>query len=66
MHIAVMLAVRLSEVLRRILEIAREVELANGTEEDLKVRVEEELKEHVWSNLGIPSPRYEYRVDVGT
>jgi len=58
--------VNLGEVLNKILEVARKVELGGGTEEDLKVSVERLLWEHVWSRLGVPEPRYEYKVDVGT
>ena len=58
--------VRLNDVLKKILEVAREVELINGSEEDLKIRVEKVLEEHIWRELGIPSPKYEYPVDIGT
>jgi len=60
------LRVGLNEVLGRIIEIAREVEVTNGTEEDLRVGVETILREHVWSKIGVPKPRYEFQVDVGT
>jgi hypothetical protein len=53
-------------VLSKILEAAREVEVSGGTEEDLKVRVENILWQHVWSRLGVPRPRYEYPVGAGT
>ncbi len=58
--------VRLSEALKRIIEIARKVELSNGSEEDLKIGVEKVFEQYVWKRLEIPSPRYEYRVDIGT
>ena len=66
MIVSITLKVNLYEVLSKILEAAREVEVINGTEEDLKVRVERILGENVWSKLGVPNPRYEDRVDAGT
>jgi len=63
---SVELRVNLEEVLRKIIEVAKEVEVTNGTEEDLKIRVETILREHVWSRIGVSEPRYEVRVDVGT
>ncbi len=63
---AATVTVRLDEVLSKILEVAREVEVSKGTEEDLKVGVEEVLWEHVWIKLGVPRPKYEYRVGAGT
>ncbi len=58
--------VRLDDVSKKILKAAREVELLKGSEEDLKVRIESILEQHVWSKLGVPKPRYEYLVDTGT
>lgn len=49
-------------VVDEIRRIAREVELRRGTEEDLKVNVEKVLDREVWSVLGVPPPKYEYRV----
>ncbi len=63
---SIALSVRLDEVRNKILKCAREVEITNGTEEDLKVKVEEVLRKHVWNKLGVPDPKYEYRIDVGT
>jgi len=57
--------VDLTSVVNRILEVSREIELANGTEEDLRERVEYILRSEVWEKYGIPFPRYEYRIDVG-
>jgi len=50
----VVLTASLREALDEILRIAREVEVTNGTEEDLKVEVEKALHEHVWSKLKAP------------
>ena len=55
----------LGDILGKILEVAKRVESTGGTEEDLKIEVEKILEEYVWSKLGVPSPRYEYRVDIG-
>ena len=52
--------INLQEVANRISEVARRVELVNGSEEDLKVGVEKVLEQSVWRELGIPPPRYEY------
>jgi hypothetical protein len=49
-------------VVDEIRRIAREVELRRGTEEDLKVNVEKVLDREVWSVLGVPPPKYEYKV----
>ncbi|MCC6005088.1 MAG: hypothetical protein LM590_12200 [Thermofilum sp.] len=54
--------VNLQGVVDKIHRIAREVELRRGTEEDLKVNVEKVLDQEVWRILGIPPPKYEYRV----
>jgi len=66
MMMSMTLKVNLHEVLSKILEAARGVEVINGTEEDLKVRVKSILRENAWSKLGVPNPRYEDRVGVGT
>ncbi|MCE4612758.1 MAG: hypothetical protein F7C07_02865 [Desulfurococcales archaeon] len=63
---SLVLEVRLRETLNDIVRAAREVELINGSEEDLKIRIENILRESIWSRLGVPNPRYEYRVDAGT
>lgn len=55
----------LRSCLGAILEAVREIELRGGTEEDLRIRLEQILREYVWSKLGLPHPQYEYRVDVG-
>ena len=65
MAMDVSLQVRLREVLDEILGVAREVEATGGSEEDLKVRVEAILREKVWSKLGVPAPRYEYKIGSG-
>jgi len=49
------LKVNLNEVANEIHRIAREVELANGSEEDLKVNVERLLRQKVWDVLGVPN-----------
>ena len=56
------LKVNLNEVAKEIHRIAREVELANGSEEDLKVKVEGLLRQKVWDVLGAPPPKYESSV----
>jgi hypothetical protein len=56
------LKVNLDEVANEIHGIARRVELSNGSEEDLKVNVEELLYQKVWNVLGVPPPRYEFSV----
>jgi len=58
--------VNLIELRDRIREKAREVEAINGNEEDLRERIEQELRIHAWNRLNVPTPRYEYRVDLGT
>lgn len=60
------LKVDLNEILSKILEAAREVEVTKGTEEDLKMRVERILEESVWSKLKVPKPKYEKAVNVST
>jgi hypothetical protein len=60
------LVTHLREALNEILKNAREVELIKGNEEDLKERIERILYEYIWKRLGVPTPRYEYRVDIGT
>jgi hypothetical protein len=54
--------VNLTDVASEIQRIAREVELTNGSEEDLKVNVEKLLDQKVWSVLGVPKPKYEFLV----
>jgi hypothetical protein len=54
--------VNLDEVANEIHRIAREVELANGSEEDLRVNVEKLLDQKVWSVLGAPKPKYEFPI----
>jgi len=54
--------VNLVDVVNEIHKIAREIELANGSEEDLRVNVEKLLDQRVWSVLGAPKPRYEFPV----
>jgi len=54
--------VNLIEVANEVHRIAREVELANGSEEDLKINIEKLLDQKVWSVLGAPKPRYEFPV----
>jgi len=54
--------VNLTDVVNEIHKIAREIELANGSEEDLRVNVEKLLDQRVWSVLGAPKPRYEFPV----
>ncbi|HIP66504.1 MAG TPA: hypothetical protein EYH09_00030, partial [Candidatus Nanopusillus sp.] len=57
-----MVLANLGEICARIKEKAREVEVTGGTEEDLKIGIEQILREEVWDKLGVPAPRYEYRV----
>jgi len=54
--------VNLIEVANEIRRIAREVELTNGSEEDLKVNIEKLLDQKVWRVLGAPKPKYEFPV----
>jgi len=54
--------VNLTEVVNEITEIARKIELMNGSEEDLKIGIEKLLDQKVWSVLGVPKPRYEFPV----
>ena len=54
--------VNLVEIVNEIHKIAREVELTNGSEEDLRVNVEKLLDQKVWSVLGVPKPKYEFPV----
>jgi hypothetical protein len=56
------LRVNLIEVANEIRRIAKEVELANGSEEDLKINVEKLLDQKIWSVLGVPKPSYEFPV----
>jgi hypothetical protein len=56
------LKVNLADVVNKIHGIARKIELNNGSEEDLKVRVEELLDQDIWSVLGVPKPKYEFPV----
>jgi len=56
--------IKLSEVLDELREVTKKVELTEGTEEDLRMRVERILRERVWSKLGIPEPKYEYKVSA--
>jgi len=56
------LRVNLIEVANEIRRIAKEVELANGSEEDLRINVEKLLDQKVWSVLGVPKPSYEFPV----
>jgi|GEM_PF-708773 len=64
--------INLYELANKIVESARAVEIAcrRGEplchEENIRVRIEELLKEYAWSKVGVPSPILEYRVDVGT
>ena len=58
----VLLNVNLKEIVNAIIEIAREVELSDGSEDDLKIRVETLLDQNVWKVLGVPSPKYEYTI----
>jgi hypothetical protein len=58
----VLLNVNLKEIVNAIIEIAREVELSDGSEDDLKIRVETLLGQNVWKVLGVPSPKYEYTI----
>jgi hypothetical protein len=58
----VLLNVNLKEIVNTIIEIAREVELSDGSEDDLKIRVETLLDQNVWKVLGVPSPKYEYTI----
>jgi len=58
----VVLNVRLKEVVDTIIEIAKEVELSDGSEDDLKIRVETLLDQNIWKILGVPSPKYEYTI----
>jgi len=48
----VLLNVNLKEIVNAIVEIAREVELSDGSEDDLKIRVETLLDQNVWKVLG--------------
>jgi hypothetical protein len=54
--------VNLNEIIDEIHRIAREVELTNGSEEDLRINSEKLLEQKVWSVLGAPKPRYEFPV----
>ena len=54
--------VDLAEVVNEITKIAREIELVNGSEEDLKIGIEKLLDQRVWNVLGVPKPRYEFLV----
>lgn len=62
----------LQELTSKILEAARAIEIACKKneplchEENLRIKIEELLKEYAWSKLGVPTPTLEYRVDVGT
>ena len=56
------LKINLADIVNEINKIAREIELANGSEEDLRVNVEKLLDQRVWSVLGAPKPRYEFPV----
>jgi hypothetical protein len=52
----------LAEVVNEIHRVAKGVELAGGSEEDLRVNVEKLLDQKVWSVLGTPKPRYEFPI----
>uniref|UniRef100_A0A7J2TBJ4 site-specific DNA-methyltransferase (adenine-specific) n=1 Tax=Ignisphaera aggregans TaxID=334771 RepID=A0A7J2TBJ4_9CREN len=54
--------VNLAEVVNEITKIAREIELINGSEEDLKIGIEKLLDQKVWRVLEIPKPRYEFLI----
>jgi len=64
--------INLQELTSKIVEAARAIEIACKRneplchEENLRIKVEELLQEYAWSKLGVPSPIWEYRVDVGT
>jgi len=60
-----MFGARLSEICNKIIQKTREVEVKNGTEEDLKIKIENILRKEVWEKLGVPEPRYEYTVREG-
>jgi hypothetical protein len=61
-EILLALKVNLAGVVNEIHRITKEIELTNGSEEDLKVNVEKLLDQKVWSVLGAPKPRYEFPV----
>jgi hypothetical protein len=61
-EILLALKVNLADVVNEIHRIAKEIELTNGSEEDLKVNVEKLLDQKVWSALEAPKPRYEFPV----
>jgi len=53
---------KLKEICDEIIQKANGVELTGGTEEDLRIRIEQILRREIWDKLGVPEPRYEYKV----
>lgn len=56
------ISINLREIVNKIHKVVREVELEGGSEEDLKIRVEDILNQEAWSILKIPRPKYEYSI----
>ena len=52
-----MFGARLSEICNKIIQKTREVEVEGGTEEDLKIKIENILRKEVWEKLGVPEPK---------
>jgi len=53
----------LGDICNKIIQEVEEVKNIKGNEEDLKNRIERILRKEVWDALGVPEPRYEYRVE---
>jgi len=60
-----MFEAKLKDICDEIIQKAKEIEVTEGTEEDLRVGIEQILRREIWDKLGVPEPRYEYKVRDG-
>ena len=57
-----MSVVNVATLAEEIYQSAREVDIKGEDEEALKIRLEEAFRREAWSKLGVPRPKYEYRI----